>query len=101
MVQGGVVAREGAKPQESTKAPSINDQVQWGLEFQHKLTQALQGEQLQPVLWMAALTEAIELTLLAATQAFGAATEMGLFQRFSNQAPAERTPTERPGIRVR
>ena len=101
MVQGGVVAREGAKPQESTKAPSINDQVQWGLEFQHKLTQAFQGEQLKPVLWMAALTEAIELTLLAATQAFGAATEMGLFQRFSNQAPAERTPTDRPGMRVR
>ena len=101
MVQGGVVAREGAKPQESTKAPSINDQVQWGLEFQHKLTQAFQGEQFEAVLRMAALTEAIELTLLAATQAFGAATEMRLFQRFSNQAPAERTPTERPGIRVR
>ena len=101
MVQGGVVAREGAKPQESTKAPSINDQVQWGLEFQHKLTQAFQGEQFEAVLRMAALTEAIELTLLAATQAFGAATEMGLFQRFSNQAPAERTPTDRPGIRVR
>ena len=101
MVQGGVVAREGAKPQESTKAPSINDQVQWGLEFQHKLTQAFQGEQFEAVLWMAALTEAIELTLLAATQAFGAATEMGLFQRFSNQAPAERTPTDRPGMRVR
>jgi hypothetical protein len=50
---------------------------------------------------MAALTEAIELTLLAATQAFGASTEMGLFQRFSNQAPAERTPTDRPGMRVR
>jgi hypothetical protein len=101
MVQGGVVAREGAKPQESTKAPSINDQVQWGLEFQHKLTQAFQGEQFEAVLRMAALTEAIELTLLAATQAFGAATEMGLFQRFSNQAPAERTPTDRPGMRVR
>ena len=101
MVQGGVVAREGAKPQESAKASSINDQVQWGLEFKYKLTQAFQGEQLQPVLWMAALTEAIELTLLAATQAFGAATEMGLFQRFSNQAPADRTPTDRPGMRVR
>ena len=101
MVQGGVVVREGAKPQESAKAPSINDQVQWGLEFQHKLTQAFQCEQFETVLRMAALTEAIELTLLAATQAFGAATEMGLFQRFSNQAPAERTPTERPGIRVR
>jgi hypothetical protein len=50
---------------------------------------------------MAALTEAIELTLLAVTQAFGAATEMGLFQRFSNQAPAERTPRDRPGMRVR
>ena len=101
MVQGGVVAREGSEPQESAKAPSINDQVQWGFEFQHKLTQSFQGEQLKPVLWMAALTEAIELTFLAATQAFGAATEMGLFQRFSNQAPADRTPTERPGIRVR
>ena len=101
MVQGGVVAREGAEPKESAKAPSINDQVQWGLEFQHKLTQAFQGEQFEAVLRMAALTEAIELTLLAATQAFGAATEMGLFQRFSNQAPAERTPTDRPGIRVR
>ena len=101
MVQGGVVAREWAEPKQSAQAPSINDQVQWGLEFQHKLTQALQGEQLKPVLWMAALTEAIELTLLAATQAFGAATEMGLFQRFSNQAPAERTPTDRPGMRVR
>ena len=101
MVQGGVVAREGAKPQQSSKAPSINDEVQWGLEFQHKLTQAFQGEQFEAVLRMAALTEAIELTLLAATQAFGAATEMGLFQRFSNQAPAERTPTDRPGMRVR
>jgi hypothetical protein len=48
--------------------------VQWGLEFQHKLTQAFQGEQFEAVLWMAALTQAIELTLLAATQAFGAAT---------------------------
>jgi hypothetical protein len=101
MVQGGVFAREGAKPEESAKAPSINDQVQWGLEFQHKLTKALQGEQFEAVLRMAALTEAIELTLLAATQAFGAATEMGLFQRFSNQAPAERTPMDRPGMRVR
>ena len=101
MVQGGVVAREGSEPQESAKAPSINDQVYWGLEFQHKLTQAFHGEQFEAVLRMAALTEAIELTLLAATQAFGAATEMGLFQRFSNQAPAERTPTDRPGIRVR
>ena len=101
MVQGGVVAREGAEPKESAKAPSINDQVQWGFEFQHKLTQSFQGEQLKSVLWMAALTEAIELTFLAATQAFGAATEMGLFQRFSNQAPAERTPTDRPGMRVR
>jgi hypothetical protein len=101
MVQGGVVAREGAEPQESAKAPSINDQVQWSFEFQHKLTEAFQGEQLQPALRMAALTEAIELTLLAVTQAFGAATEMGLFQRFSNQAPAERTPTDRPGMRVR
>ena len=101
MVQGGVVAGEGAQPKQSAQAPSINDQVQWGLEFQHKLTQALQGEQLEAVLWMAALTEAIELTLLAATQAFDAATEMRLFQRFNNQAPAERTPTDRPGIRVR
>ena len=101
MVQRGVVARERAEPQESAQATTINDQMQWGLEFQHKLTQALQGEQLEAVLWMAALTEAIELTLLAATQAFGAATEMSLFQRFSNQAPAERTPTDRPGIRVR
>ena len=101
MVQGGVVAREWAEPKQSAQAPSINDQVQWGFEFQHKLTQSFQGEQLKSFLWMAALTEAIELTLLAATQAFGAATEMRLFQRFSNQAPAERTPTDRPGIRVR
>ena len=101
MVQGGVVAREGAEPKESAQATTINDQVQWGLEFQHELTQPFQGEQLQPILGMAALTEAIELTLLAVTQAFGAATEMGLFQRFSNQAPAERTPTDRPGMRVR
>ena len=101
MVQRGVIARERAEPQESAQATTVKDEVQRGFEFQHKLTQALQGEQLKPVLWMAALTEAIELTLLAATQAFGAATEMGLFQRFSNQALAERTPTDRPGMRVR
>jgi hypothetical protein len=33
--------------------------MQWDLEFQHQLTQALQGEQLKAVLWMAALTEPI------------------------------------------
>jgi hypothetical protein len=35
MVQWGIVAREGAEPQQSAKATPINDQMQWSFEFEN------------------------------------------------------------------
>ena len=50
---------------------------------------------------MTAMAEAFQLTLLSRAKPSGSASEMGLFQRPSSQAPAERNPSERPGSRVR
>ena len=76
--------------------------MQGDLQLQHHCRQSFQGKQISSApLRMTALAQTVELALLAVAQPFGASAEMGLFQRFRNQAPAERRPRESPGSRVR
>ena len=68
----------------------------------HQSSQALESEQVGPAVFgMASLTQPIELTQLTWTQAFDSSAEVSLSQRFSSQAPAERSPKDIPGRRVR
>ena len=50
---------------------------------------------------MTAMAQSLQLVLLAGAQTAAAPAEVGLLQRLSNQAPAERSPRESPGKRVR
>ena len=71
-------------------------------EIVSDLAEALQRDQVSNGrFWMPAMAESFQLTLLSGAKPSGSASEMGLFQRPSSQAPAERNPSERPGSRVR
>ena len=47
------------------------------------------------------MAEAVELPMLSGPKTADTAAEMGLLQRLINQAPAERSPRDSPGSRVR
>ena len=98
----GLRSGQGAEPEQATQPPAIQHQMHGQLQLQHQVRHPLQGEQVGAVVFrVAPVAEAIELAMLSRAQAPGPAAEMGLLQRFSSQAPAERSPRDSPGIRVR
>ena len=102
MLQRRIASGEGAQPEQAAEATAVEHQMQWHLQIQHQLRQAFQAQQIgAAVFGMTAMAQALQLTLLAGAQTATAPPEMGLLQRLSNQAPAERSPRERPGSRVR
>ena len=76
--------------------------MQWHLQIQHEICKAFEAQQIgAAVFGMTAMAQALQLPLLAWAQTTATPAEMGLLQRFSNQAPAERKLSESPGRRVR
>ena len=76
--------------------------MQGHLEIQNQIRQSFEAEQIGPAaLRMTTMTQALQLTLLAGAQTAAAPSQVGLLQRLSNQAPAERSPRDNPGRRVR
>ena len=71
-------------------------------QFRGQIRQTFKREQISPrALGMAAMAQSIQLTMLLWAKTSGAAGEVSLLQRPSSQAPAERSPRDRPGSRVR
>ena len=76
--------------------------MQGHLEIQNQIRQSFEAQQIGPAaLRMTPMTQALQLTLLAGAQTAAAPSQVGLLQRLSNQAPAERSPRDNPGRRVR
>ena len=76
--------------------------MQGHLEIQNQIRQSFEAQQIGPAaLRMTPMTQALQLTLLAGAQTAAAPSQVGLLQRLSNQAPAERSPRDSPGRRVR
>ncbi len=76
--------------------------MQGHLEIQNQIRQSFEAQQIGPAaLRMTTMTQALQLTLLAGAQTAAAPSQVGLLQRLSNQAPAERSPRDSPGRRVR
>ena len=76
--------------------------MQGHLEIQNQIRQSFEAQQIGPAaLRMTPMTEALQLALLAWAQTAAAPSQVGLLQRLSNQAPAERSPRDNPGRRVR
>ena len=72
------------------------------LQLLHQACHPLQGQQVSTTaLGMTTMAEAVELPVLSGPKPAGAAAEMGLLQRLISQAPADRSPSDRPGSRVR
>ena len=76
--------------------------MKWHLQIQHQIRQTFKAQQIgAAVFGMTAMAQAVQLALLAGAQPAAAPSEVRLLQRLSNQAPAERSPRESPGRRVR
>ena len=76
--------------------------MQGHLEIQNQIRQSFEAQQIGPAAFrMTTMTQALQLTLLAGAQTAAAPSQVGLLQRLSNQAPAERSPRDNPGRRVR
>ena len=71
-------------------------------QFRGQIRQTFKREQISPrAFGMAAMAQSIQLAMLLGAKTSGAAGEVSLLQRPSSQAPAERSPRDRPGSRVR
>lgn len=72
------------------------------LELGGEFGQAFKGEQIAAsVLRMTPVAEPFQLTQLGWPQPACASCEVSLLQELNNQAPAERSPRDSPGMRVR
>ena len=102
MLQWRIATAEGTQPEQAAEATAIQDQMQWHFQIQNQIGQPFEAQEIgAAVFGMTAMAQALQLALLAWAQTATAPSEMGLLQRLSNQAPAERSPRERPGSRVR
>ena len=102
MLQRRIASSEGAQPEQAAEPTAVEHQMQWHLQIQHQFRQAFEAQQIRAAVFgMTAMAQALQLALLAGAQTAAAPAEVGLFQRLSNQAPAERRPRESPGSRVR
>lgn len=76
--------------------------MQGHLQFQNLFGESLERQQIgPPAFGMTSLAQSFQQTLLAGAKPSGAPGEMSLLQRDASQAPADRTPKESPGNRVR
>ena len=97
-----IAAGERPQPEQAAEATAIQHQVQWHLQIQHQLGQAFEAQEIgAAVFGMTAMTQPLQLPLLARAQTTATPAEVRLLHRFKNQAPAERRPREIPGRRVR
>ena len=102
MLQRRIAAGERAQPKQAAEATAVQHQMQWHFQIQHEICKAFEAQQIgAAVFGMTAMAQALQLPLLAGAQTTATPAEMGLLQRFSNQAPAERKLRESPGRRVR
>jgi hypothetical protein len=94
--------RQGAHPEQPAEATAINEEMQGLIDIDHQFGKPLEGERVSPHgLRMATVAKAFGLAQLRRTQPFGAPGQMGLFQRLSNQAPADRRPRDALGRRAK
>ena len=102
VLQRGIATRERPQPEQATQATAVQHQMQGHLQIENQIGQAFEAQQISAAIFrMTAMAEALQLTLLAGAQTAAAPAEVGLLQRPSNQAPAERSPRDSPGRRVR
>ena len=98
----GLGPLQGTQPEQPTEPSSIQHQMHGQLQLLHQAGHPFQGQQVSTTaLWMTTMAEAVELSVLSGPEPSGASAEMGLLQRLSSQAPAARSPSDRPGSRVR
>ena len=102
MLAKGLGPLQGTQPEQPAEPTTVQHEMHGQLELLNQCSHPLQGQQISTTAFrMSTMAEAVELPMLSGPKTADTAAEMGLLQRLINQAPAERSPRDSPGSRVR